>query len=657
MAGKSNSKKTKKVVKDEKKTEVKNEIKEEVKEEIKLDKKETKKEVKHNSIFNNIIYVITICSAIAYFIFVLINPTVSVLGIISSFLLTLFSVLFLVLCITTNRKSQKLILLSSVILLGFYLLNIFMDTKVEVYHTNKVENFVGRNLTDVVKWANNNKIKLVQDYEFSDIIPEYEVITQSVDSNTNIKDIDEITVSISEGPNPYKEVVIPSMVGWDTERVINFVKNNYLSNVSVEFTDSDRIKNTVVEQSISGNLKRNDEIKLTFSYGDEGVEDSVTIPDFTNYSEFEVELYMKQYKLNYSFEKGFSSKIKKGYAIKQSIDPGTTVQTEGDRIIVTFSKGPKIKVPDINKMSVEKLTEWAIQNKLKLEFINKYDDSVKSGKIISTSTTKGEVLEQGTVVKVYVSLGQLKMPKFKDVDSFYKWADENGIKYNVEHEFSDTVPAGEVIKYSHKAGKAINNGDSITVTISDGTKKTVPNLEGLTKKEAINKLEAAGLKYNFIYKSSNSVSKDKVISQSFKAGSEVSEGLTVTVTLSSGKSSSNTQNRNDSNNNSNSNNNNNNNNNNNSGNNNNNNTNPTPTPTCNSCTINGIKNIIRSTIESGGGYSDVEKALRSDIQSQCSGIKVNIYGVADAGKSGMFAEGFSGGATDSCQTISIGLAN
>ena len=85
------------------------------------------------------------------------------------------------------------------------------------------------------------------------MIPEYKVISQSIDSGKSLSGITEIDISISDGPNPYKEIVIPSMIGWDAERVINYINDNYLENVVVEFVKSSKPVDTVIEQSSSGN--------------------------------------------------------------------------------------------------------------------------------------------------------------------------------------------------------------------------------------------------------------------------------------------------------------------------------------------------------------------------------------------------------------------
>lgn len=628
-----------------------------IKEEEKIEKidkeniieKEEKKEAKRKlPVLTTLLSFLTVICSFAYFILHLVNSSSTVLIIINSLFLTLFSIAFLVICLTSKRKHYGILNMSCLFLIAFLLTNLIPTYKEEGFMVERIKNFSGKSLTEVVKWSQKSKIQVVQQFEYSDMVPEYEIISQSIKPGTNLDDVDELIVSVSEGPNPYKEVIIPSMLTWNAERVLNFIKTNYLSNVIVEFVESDQVKDTVIEQSKSGNLRRNEELKLTFSYGDEGNSSEVSLANFKEQSKFEIEFYMKQHHLLYAFETDYSDSIKKGYGIKQSVPAGTKVKVNLDKIVVTISKGPKIKVPDYTKMSVTEFTEWAIENKVKLEFIDQYHDTIKSGKVISSNVEIDQVIEQGSTIKVYVSLGKLKMQKFKNVSSFYTWADKYGIKYDTQHEFSDTVPAGEVIRYSYKAKETIKNNDTIVVVISDGAKKSVPDLSGMSKSEASSSLDAMGLNYNFIYQSSNT-GKDKVIGQSISAGSEVSAGTTITITLSSGKASNNYNGGG------------------------NNNYQPTPDPqpqpqpqpepqpdpeppqpSCQACTITGIKAIIRNSLE--GGYDAVVQALRADIQRQCPGITVNFYPVPDAGREGMFAEGFSQGETNSCETISIGLA-
>lgn len=532
-----------------------NEVKkdeEEVKEEVKIEKKEdnnkernnSKKIVVKKSPGTNLLLCLLVIVSLIQFIIILISKDSSISDLINNLIITIFTVLFSIVGITYKRNNKKLLLVSGLILLSYFILNInntfsFVKSPISV-----VPDFSNRSLTEVMKWASKNNILVNQDYEYSDMIQEYRVISQSVDSGKSVSGIKEIDISISDGPNPYKEIIVPSMIGWDDERVINFVKDNYLENVNVEFVKSSKPVDTVIEQSSSGSLKRNDELKITFSYGEELGYEGYNLMDFTNKSKFEIEFFMKQHQLKYEFEYVFSSKIKRGFGVKQNIEPGVKVNVNDTVVKVSISKGPKIIVPDLSKMSVNEITEWAIKNKLKLDFKDSYDDTVKEGEIIKTDKNEKDVLEQGTVVTVTLSRGNLKMPKFTSMNDFREWADKYGITYEEKHEFNDKVAIGEIIGFSYDEGDTIKNGDSISVTISDGKQVEVPNVVKSSKKDAISKLENAGLTYNISYKYSDSVQKDKVISQSISAGSKVGTGTTVSIIISNGKKPASSSNNN-----------------------------------------------------------------------------------------------------------------
>lgn len=585
-------------------------------------------------------------------------------SLISSLLLVVFSILFIAICVTNPNRKKGTIFLGSFFLLLFNLFGGLTTLGiVNIPSLGQVEDFTGKSLTDVVKWAEKNKVTLNQDYEYSDMVSEYSIISQDIESGTKTKDINELTVSVSEGPNPDKEIIVPDMDGWNSERVINYVLDNYLNNVDVSFEKSDKAEDTVIEQNKSGSMKRSDELKLTFSLGEELDNSDVKMADLINKSEFEAIFYLKQHRIKYEIEKEFSNKIERGNVADQSVKAGDTVKVDSDdnKVTITISKGKSIIVPDLKKMSMVEITEWVVENKLKLEFTNKYDDSVKENDVISANYDKGDKIEQGSTVKVVISKGNLVMENFKSFDEFKKWADKYDISYEEKHEFSDDVPQGEVISYSYKKGDTIKNGDSIVVTISDGKECKVPDVIGMSKSKAIDALEEAGLNYNFVTQSS-SKSKNTVIKQSISAGSKVSSGTTITITISSGKQTEYRENSSSNHSSS-------------SGSSNSggssssggSGSNPTPTPdpepepepepVCNSCYIRPgeLKSVI---LNSSGSFSAASNAVRNFITGRCSGVKVVINN--DGGSSGFnpgsYVSGWEGGNFSSCDTITITLA-
>ena len=287
--------------------------KEELNELIEEDLVEKKAVKKRYHFFVHFLLIILFFLSILSFGMVIIKDN-SISSLINSLLITLFSIIFVVVSFTYNRNKKTMIGFGSLLLIVYFILNINNHFTIVNSPISTMPDFQGKMVTDVIKWANKNHISIHQEYEYSDMVDEYKVISQNVKYGTTLNKIDEVTISISEGANPSKEIMVPDMVSWDNERVLLFVRENYLSNVNVEFVESDKPKDTVIEQNTSGSLKRDEELKLTFSYGEELGFDEVKLIDFTNKSKFEVEFYMKQHQLRYDFLDDFSNKIKKGYA-------------------------------------------------------------------------------------------------------------------------------------------------------------------------------------------------------------------------------------------------------------------------------------------------------------------------------------------------------
>lgn len=498
------------------------------------------------SFIGNLLFCITILVSILYFGLSIYNFN-NLGDIINGLLILIFTFIFISVISGSLSIKKKTKLFSVFILLCyqvFAIINIL--NLINMPGVKVMENFVDRSLTDVVEFATKNKITLNQEYEYSDMIDEYNVIVQDVKPGTKLSKVNQLTVSVSEGFSPYKEIVIPNMIGWDTDRVLEFILKNHLSNVDVEFVSANENENTLIEQSMSGNLKRNEELKLKFSYGEERHYSEVKLRDLVNKSKFEAEFYLKQNGIKYEIDYDFSSKIKRGYVIRQDVKAGSMISINGDdvkTVKITISKGPEIKVPNLKGMSLDEITAWVIKNKLKIEFKDSYDDTVKENDILDVNYKKGDVIEEESRITVTLSKGKLVMPQFKNLTDFKDWADSYNIKYEEQHEFNDDVKAGDVIRYSYDSGSTIKNGDTIIVVISDGKKVSVPNLNGMSKTDVEKRLGALGLAYNFVYKYSNNVEKGKVISQSISASSEVSTGTTITVTLSNGKAPINSSNK------------------------------------------------------------------------------------------------------------------
>ena len=105
----------------------------------------------------------------------------------------------------------------------------------------------------------------------------------------------------------------------------------------------------------------------------------------------------------------------------------------------------------------------------------------------------------------------------------------------IDEKYDEEVAAGNVISQLTDGGEKVKKGDTVDVTISAGLIVEVPDLAGMTKKEAGELLESDGLVLEVVSREySEEVEKGSVIRQIPDAGDEIHEGDTVSVVISKG---------------------------------------------------------------------------------------------------------------------------
>ena len=573
----------------------------------------------------------------------------NILNLCGCFGLIAFFIFLIVYIKSIDKENTKFlnIGLICITLYGFVLIN----NETGLISIKKMPNFTDKSYVEVVKWASKNNITLKELYEYSDLTKENNVIYQSVKPDKEIENVKELKIVISNGINPSKEIMIPDMTDYDLEKVLDFIEKNGLSDVEILYEENDVKEDHLIKQSKIGSTRRDEKIVFTFSRGNMELTDEITMIDFTNQSKLRVKAFLAKYEIKNEFTYDYSDSIKKDYVMNQSIKKGTKIKRLEDKIIITLSKGSKIKAPDFKKMSLEEITEWSSKNKVKLDLKMKYDDSVKEGKVISSSVKENDSISEGDTITVTISKGQLKMIEFDSVSKFEEWAKNNNILYTIEHEFSDSIENGKIIKFTHKKGDVIKNNDTVSIYISDGKKTSVPNFIGMSKNDINSKCNNIGIKCSFQYQSSNKA-KDIAIRQSIAAGSDVASNTTVSIILSSGKTTSATNTKTTNNSSS-----------NNSGKNN----NPTPTPTPSptptptpepSCEVKSIKltGALNNIFSNAESYS----SSASQVQSYFANLNVKISIQADDGAaSGTYVGGIGPGSTvttccpNDCKTYTI----
>lgn len=445
----------------------------------------------------------------------------------------LFTICFIIISLKSeNKKSVPFIIIGFLLIIIFSIFNILIRLNlIKLPQNEYVLNFYNTPITEVYAWKEKNNIFIDEIYEYSDTIPEYHVISQDVGADKLTKDVVRMTFIISKGPDYNKEVIVPSFTGWNYDSVIKYLEENFLNNVEISFSESNNPSDTVIYQEGSGTRKRNDLIKLTFSKSEVG---EVEIIDFTNKSLLYATSWLNKNGFKYELEYENSDEIKKDYITKQShknevLDPNSVIVT------LTVSKGKIIKVPDFTTMDMDSINKWIIENGLKINYQESYDEEVTLGDVISSNVNKDDVIEIGSEVELVISKGKLEMPKLENINDFTIWASENDIKYELAYEYSTDVLKDDIIKCSHKQGALIKKEDTIIITISKGKSITLPSFVSMEKSAIQSKCDELKLTCSFKYGGyTESTKKDIAISQSKTKGTVVSEGTSLVITLSNG---------------------------------------------------------------------------------------------------------------------------
>lgn len=502
-------------------------------------KKEKQKE-KPKNFFKSIITTTLLLISIGYFLYTLLfcDTLINQLYlIINSFIIMLLAITDVFGITKNNIKSKKWFITNALIIIVLVLFNLLVNLNILKLPTNNVvKDFTGVNINEAIKWAEANNIKYYQTYEYSDNIKEYSIISQDVSPNTIVKKVKDISFVVSKGPNYDKEVIISNMVGWNIDDVIKVIDDNYFNNVTINYEFSNDVERDIVmEQNVSGQLKRNVNLVFKVSLGKESELKPVGAISLINQSEFKATLWLKRNGIKYEVKYDFSNKIPKGYVIDQSIKKGTTINQKTDKMIITISKGAKIKVPNLKNMKVDEIISWVSSNNLKISFEERFDATIKAGSVIEANYKEGDEIEEGTTIKIVTSKGVLKMKNFSSLSEFRTWASRYGVNINEVYEFNNDVKQGDIIKFSHGKNAVINYNDTVTVYISDGKAITIPDFYGKTKSNIQSTCNELGLNCTFYYARS-SRTKDTAISQNKKAGSEVIKGTYVNIGLSGGNS-------------------------------------------------------------------------------------------------------------------------
>ena len=207
-----------------------------------------------------------------------------------------------------------------------------------------------------------------------------------------------------------------------------------------------------------------------------------------------------------------------------------------------------VRVPSVIGKSREKAKEILMKKKLGLLIIGKMDtdDDMELGLVCEQSPGKGDKAKENADVSVMLSngpkMGYMPAMVYYKVDTATANIEAQGLKAEVKYEYSDEVGKDGVISQSVETNTAVKQGETVTITVSKGSKNEsegtvkMKNLVGMDFETARKELLKDGI-YLLVEdaKYDENAPENQIIVQNDKEGSEIQKGENVFVTISLGK--------------------------------------------------------------------------------------------------------------------------
>ena len=136
------------------------------------------------------------------------------------------------------------------------------------------------------------------------------------------------------------------------------------------------------------------------------------------------------------------------------------------------------------------------------------------------------------------SMAEVQVPdvKAKPMTLAKQILETSNLRVNIVEQFDATVTAGQVISQSPEAGATVKEQRIITIYVSKGGEElTMPNVKGLSRLSAENKLKKMGLVIGNVYEKVSDQDAWTVLEQEPVAGHKIQKGQSVDLTVSKGK--------------------------------------------------------------------------------------------------------------------------
>lgn len=208
----------------------------------------------------------------------------------------------------------------------------------------------------------------------------------------------------------------------------------------------------------------------------EDKKEQATVPNVVGQTEANARSALEAAKLKVgSVTEANSDTVQSGYVISQGLTANSTVEQDTS-VNLVISKGPnKVKVTDVIGHEESRATGELQGDGFKVVVKDIYTDEMREGLVVSTSPSKGELVDPGSTVTISVSRGkeQITIPAVSVGMTFEQAVDEledAGFEGTIREasESSESVGEGYVTRYDPKSRRTVDPDGTVTIYISTG---------------------------------------------------------------------------------------------------------------------------------------------------------------------------------------------
>lgn len=264
---------------------------------------------------------------------------------------------------------------------------------------------------------------------------------------------------------------------------------------------------------------------------------SSEVPELAGLTQARAVVELQEVNLDAEANFAFSNDVTRGEVIGQQPAAGEVI-SHGTTVVITVSRGPSVvTMPDVAGLSEAEATAAIEDAGLVAQVLREPNAEIAEGRVIEIDPPAGSQVRGDTLVSLTVSTG----PPDRPVPEVVGIAFEQALLEIGQAQFqlgqvlpipNALSPKGMVIAVSPEVGALTAPDTSIDFLVSAGPPSTLmPWVSGLTEKEALKELAAAGLEVEVVPAEGYQADSGRVTRQEPSAGSDIAPGDAVKITV------------------------------------------------------------------------------------------------------------------------------